>query len=720
MRKIFTLTAAALASSAFAAIDSVPESAEVQTWYFNAQIVWPAEDVINKEISVAIDGNDFYFKGIDSSTDAWVKGTLADGVYTFESWQDLGSLWGYAISFAGYDGSDATLATATMTDNVMAFNTGIGILYTDYPDSAPAIWWEAGAKMSAEPQEYIEPVITDQTADMPYKNNFDSENKRSQVAMFTKSGFGWDWGADWTTNNWYAACHNDGSEQGDDYLIFPGLPLEAGKTYVLHFDAQSSSSSNWQNYEVLMGAEGKISMLTEQVIPSSYCYSVEWENVEKEFSVAESGTYYIAIHNITSPWNGYFSVDNFGIEEQDLEKPEPAENLSISTGRNGELEANLTFTLPLCNIGGHYYDIDKKLDYTVSRGDVVIAQGQEAPGALTFAYDNGEGLTNGFVTYKVVVSDGNHVSKEATATAYVGIDYPVETEYVEISREGNQLCVAWVPVTRGANGGFVGAKYNVYECSARYQRGEKLNAEPLTECKYVFDYDIESGEQRDAWFCVTVVNEIDETYGAYESYMVGAPYELPYTDSFAADDTHIWMFDGEGGSAYLDRWGSYSSDGDDAALCFYIWNNDVEESSALAGTGKICTAAHAQLSFDYKADVDTELAIMLGCDSEEDVFIVTDEAIKFEAGSEGTIVIPDLFEQCLDHSYVQMLIAAKISATYQYLFIDNLKIEVADPTAIRELNAEHNGQIYSIDGKHISGRPAAGLYIQNGQKMMVK
>ncbi len=67
-----------------------------------------------------------------------------------------------------------------------------------------------------------------------------------------------------------------------------------------------------------------------------------------------------------------------------------------------------------------------------------------------------------------------------------------------------------------------------------------------------------------------------------------------------------------------------------------------------------------------------------------------------------------------------MLIAAKISATYQYLFIDNLKIEVADPTAIRELNAERNGQIYSIDGKHISGRPAAGLYIQNGQKMMVK
>ena len=61
MKKIFTLAAAALATQAFAAIDSAPESAEVQTWYFNAQVFYPAEEIVNQEVQVAIDGNDLYF-----------------------------------------------------------------------------------------------------------------------------------------------------------------------------------------------------------------------------------------------------------------------------------------------------------------------------------------------------------------------------------------------------------------------------------------------------------------------------------------------------------------------------------------------------------------------------------------------------------------------------------------------------------------------------------
>lgn len=721
MKKIFTLAAAALATTAYAAIDSAPASAQVETWYFNAEVFYPSEEIVNQEVQVAFDGNDIYFTGIYTPINSWVKGTLNNGVYEFPTGQDMGLLWGsYAMNFAGYDGDQPILATATLADGVLTFSTGIGILYTDYPDSAPAIWWLAGAKLSAEPQEHIEPVLTEETATVPYKNNFDSEAKRNQTAIYSPDGTGWDWGADWDTNNWFATCNNDGWTQADDYLIFPGLTLEAGKAYTVHFDAKSSSSSYWQNYEVLMATEAKLSQFTESLIPMSYCYSAEWENVEKEFEVAEAGTYFIAIHCTSYAYNGYFSVDNFVVEEVDLDKPQAAEGLSITPGRNGEHTATVNFTMPSANIGGQAYANDKMLDYSVTRGDIIVGQGSSKAGSLVFVNDEGIGLTNGNATYKVVISDGNHISREASASAYIGIDYPTETEYMEITVEGNQVTIAWVPVTKGANGGYVGAKYNVYACPARFQRGEKLNDEPLSECVFTFEYDVESGEQGEAWFCVTAVNEVDETYGAYESISVGAPYALPFAESFV-DDSHIWYFGGDGGSAYMDRWGSFSSDADDAALCFYIWNWDVESSISQAATGKIAPAADAELSFDYQSDANATMRILVYTNSEDDAVNVTDEVLTFEAGSNGSIVIPNVFDAVADRSFVKVAFIVTIDASYQYLFMDNLKIEVVEnPLGIQQLAGQGAAQIYSLDGKTINARPAAGLYIQNGEKMMIK
>lgn len=721
MKKIFTLVAATLATSAFAALTSVPASADQQTWYFNGSVVYPSEDVINKEVQVAIDGTDLYLyiNSLYSGVDAWAKGTSADGVnYTFQS-QDLGSLWGYAVSFSGVDDWNPVTAAGTLADGVLSFQTGIGIIYTDYPDASPVIWWQPGVTISTAPQEYQEPVITDQTASVPYKNNFDSEAKRAQVATYTTNSIGWDWAADWNTGNWYATSNNDNYLQANNYLVMPGLTLEAGTTYVMSFDA-SSTNSNWQYYEVLMGTEGKLSALTQQLMPSSICNSDSWELVEKEFTVGQTGTYYIAIHCTSYGYSGFFNVDNFAVETLDTEKPMAADAVTVTPGSKGALQATISFSMPGATIGGTAYDSSKQLSYTVTRGDFIVADGQAAASQLVFVTDDGMGLTNGFATYKVVIKDENHVSKDATATAYIGVDFPTETEYIEITHEGNLVTIAWVPVTRGANGGYVGAKYNVYACPAKYQRGEKLNAEPLTECVFTFEYDVEGGEQGDAWFSVTAVNDLDESYGAYESLSVGAPYALPYADSFAEADTHVWTFGGDGGSSYIDRWGTYSSDGDGSSLYLYVWSWNVEESVAEAQTGKIYTAPNAQMSFDYKVE-NGGAKLMIAAKVGAEAIPVTPEAIELEAGSEGTIVLNDIFGSVPGQPSVSLLFTGCFETSYQGMFIDNLQIEeIAVPTGINQLESQSAEQIYSLDGKLINARPAAGFYIQNGKKMMVK
>lgn len=591
-------------------------------------------------------------------------------------------MWGAecTVGFTAYDeygNANSNSITATFADNTLTFNCMFGYTLTTTYSGNEVAWWEAGATMSAATTEIIEPVLNENTATLPYKNNFDSEAKRAQVAMHPNDETGWLWAADWETGNWYATCNNDGWEQANDYLTFPGLTLEAGKNYVLSFDANSNSSSYWQYFDVLMAKdEAKLSKFTEYLMPAfTNCYSTAWQNYEKEFSVAETGTYYIAIHCTSYAYNGYFSVDNFVVEEQDIDKPMAVESVSVTPGRNGALESTVNFTMPSANIGGQNYASDKELSYKVTRGEFIIAEGTDKAGAMVFVTDNGMGLTNGIATYKVTVADGTHVSKETEGSAYIGIDYPTETEYMEISEENGMVTIAWVPVTRGANGGYVGAKYNVYACESRYLRGEKLNAEPLSDCFFTFAYDVESGEQGEAWFCVTAVNDLDESYGNFASIGVGAPYELPFTESFA-DDSHIWNYSGNGGGVYADRWGSFSSDGDNAALCFYIWGWDTESSDATATSGKIKPAANATLRFDYSAETATQLAILLNTGDDQNMLTVG--TYDFAAGSADSIVIANVFDLVADKPYAKLHFAVKMDATYKYFFIDNLKIE-AEP-----------------------------------------
>ena len=147
----------------------------------------------------------------------------------------------------------------------------------------------------------------------------------------------------------------------------------------------------------------------------------------------------------------------------------------------------------------------------------------------------------------------------------------------------------------------------------------------------------------------------------------------------------------------------------------YVWNSDTEGCTATATSGKISTAANAQLSFDYKAEGNGTLTIVAADDATP-----LAETIEFEAG-EGTICLDNIFANVLDRSSVNLCLVGTFEVYYYGLFIDNLLIETIDvPTGISELNSENAAKMFSLDGKVITVRPAAGFYIQNGQKIMVK
>ena len=128
----------------------VPEGLKTESWTFSAtEYNGPA---VAKNVNVGFDGDDVYVQGLSSYLpDAWVKGTLEDGLVTFAAGQYLGSYGGQDLWFIGfnierfavqdfvmtYDSETATLASSVVEDilGINAYKAKVqASLYEMYQD----------------------------------------------------------------------------------------------------------------------------------------------------------------------------------------------------------------------------------------------------------------------------------------------------------------------------------------------------------------------------------------------------------------------------------------------------------------------------------------------------------------------------------------------------------------------------------------------------------
>lgn len=115
---IYTYASAALYTpGAFVLPDVVelPEGVETTTWYKSS---YDSDDeFVFGEVQVGIDGKDIYVQGLcEYLPEAWVKGTIEDGVATFASGQFFGTYGEeYNLFFVGADGETGEVADMTFT-----------------------------------------------------------------------------------------------------------------------------------------------------------------------------------------------------------------------------------------------------------------------------------------------------------------------------------------------------------------------------------------------------------------------------------------------------------------------------------------------------------------------------------------------------------------------------------------------------------------------------
>lgn len=304
----------------------LPDGAEVQNWYADGT----GSAAVPTDVMVAFVGNEVYISGLTSNfPDAWIKGTLDGTTVTFSKFQFVGMYSGTMPIWAvGADSETGNLQDFTMTydseaqtlaldaNQLLVFNAAEDrMYYLSYIESLTI---------------YAEKPAPAQIDELPYINSFDDAADQKHFTIIDANEDGRTW-------NWYSGMARytySSTNQGDDWLVSPAIKLVAGKKYAFSIAAHAQSASYPERIEVKAAQENTAEALAAgtEVLPSTDVTTpgfVTYEN--NEFTVAESGYYYIGVHAISDADEYYLYVDDFLIEAAPIAAPYSADLTQAGT-----------------------------------------------------------------------------------------------------------------------------------------------------------------------------------------------------------------------------------------------------------------------------------------------------------------------------------------------------------------------------------------------------
>ncbi len=205
-------------------------------------------------------------------------------------------------------------------------------------------------------------------------------------------------------------------------------------------------------------------------------------------------------------------------------------------------------------------------------GVEVMLETQEnpVPGTEYTYIDNDAPDGNNTYYLKTVTFVGE--SDQASASIFLGLDYPSAPSRLSATEADGKVTVTWEAPSAGYNGGVLDqskVRYAVYRKSGSYDTNPKLLADDVVECSYTDDLADITAEQM-VYYRVRAYNDVEAPANAYnyaETYngiMVGPPAPLPFRETFNAGNKFNKSFDKMWETDF--SWESFSN--------YYIRNTD--------------------------------------------------------------------------------------------------------------------------------------------------
>jgi hypothetical protein len=454
-----------------------------------------------------------------------------------------------------FDASRITYTITRMPDNVVV---ATGVTATTYVDN-----------MTLEGQAFVSYKVT------PYADDVAGVTTKSNGAVFgdaynTPVSFTFDTEDDYNlftiidlnetpsldSGCWQyspsAQCvgYNTGTVDGDDWLITPGIRLEAGRIYLFSYDVLCYSDYWPDEYEVFMGQGATVEAMTTRLLERTTIYWEDYRRPVIKVTVESDGVYNFGFHALSEAGGAFFLIDNISVTPSyALKAPAASTNVTVTAGEKGAPKATVQFTTPTLAVDGSELGTLTKVEVTHDGYPVKTFENPEK--GQTYSVEE-EDLDEGLNEYKVVAYNSYGDGEEAVASAWVGIDTPVEPTNVKATVVDGHPCITWeAPSDRGANGGYVDTSaltYIVYRPSDNSILASDYKQFSFTD----EETDIpEDGAQKIFQYGIYAKSTAGIGNPGSAFVISGEKYSLPFNESFKnGSSSKLWVRS----STYSDNW----------------------------------------------------------------------------------------------------------------------------------------------------------------------
>ncbi|MDY6130166.1 MAG: choice-of-anchor J domain-containing protein, partial [Prevotella sp.] len=451
---------------------------------------------------------------------------------------------------------------------------------------------------------------------LPYVNDMTTEESFNQLTVIDANNDGATWA--FLGLKKLAAYTWSDVNSGDDWLVTPGIKLEAGKSYEFGVELAAGLAAYPEKFEIKMAKAEDTPTADAMsagtvIVPPTALNTEKFQTYGQEgMFVEETGYYYFGIHAITDAGMFYLYAQNIHVAASTITAESPsAPTVEVTAAEKGELKASVKVTAPALNVGGgdlgsNISKIDLYRDSILVKTFTDVAKGQVLP------FDDVEKMTHGMHAYCALPYDaeGNAGMKSEKVSLYVGFDIPSLPAEMTVTDKSGVVAMKWSLVDTGVQNGYVDPAeidYNLYTLTVESLWGFTYLVldQPIGSVKNKGEYEysgmnLDEGEQNFQYFGVQPQSIAGANGSFTSSYvLVGKPYDLPLIEGMEGAKFHtMWYSDGMISSLGLS---SDATDGDGVALNFKM-NAESEPGTGFLSTGKLNlnASAHPTLLFDAK------------------------------------------------------------------------------------------------------------------------
>ena len=387
----------------------------------------------------------------------------------------------------------------------------------------------------------------------------------------------------------------------DDWLISPPIQMKQGKAYNVSFKAAAGLSMFPERLEVKWGNDKTVEAMEKEILPATDIASVKYQEFTKRIEPAADGNYYIGFHAISKANEFRLTLDSLSVEvAAEAKAPAMVDNLTAAADPTAALKATLKFNAPTKAVDGSALTDLTKI--VVSCGERVVKTiTAPAPGSAQEAVD--ENAVNGENAYTVVAYNAHDFGLKASVKVYVGQDVPVLGK-IKTTDQTTAVKLGWEVPTGVHKGVILPAEvtYNIHSVTDDGKLGDKLGSVKGSTGYTVSDLNTNEGKQKYQHWAVNAENVAGTSGWAAGALIVGAPYTLPFHNSFK-DGTVEEKFVGLERTSGKTSWAltnDVSSDDDNGSLIFLPTKPGV--STIVMGKTTLRGASNPRLIFDYRGD----------------------------------------------------------------------------------------------------------------------